>query len=93
MRPSRAGQLPRRLRRRDRRPVHYPTPSEDSIVKRASYRDAIDFIACNDEPTETDPEEVRGLASVLLVASIFGVDTERVAKDVVRYRKKHNIVP
>lgn len=56
-------------------------------LKRASYRDAIDFIACNDESAELDPEAVRSLASVLLVASIFGTTIERVADDVVRYRK------
>ena len=56
-------------------------------MKRANYRDAVDFIAWNDEAMELDEEEVRQLASVLLVASIFGVDTSRVARDVVRLRK------
>lgn len=57
-------------------------------LKRASYRDAIDFIALNDEPTIMDVEEVHALASVLLVASIFGTSQERVARDVVRLRHK-----
>lgn len=57
-------------------------------MKRASYRDAVDFIAFNDETAETDEAEVRTLASVLLVASVFGVETERVARDVVRLRKR-----
>ena len=57
-------------------------------MKRASYRDAIDFIAWNDEALELDEEIVSGLATVLLVASIFGVDTTRVARDVVRLRKR-----
>ena len=66
--------------------LHTLTPRR---MKRASYRDAIDFIAWNDEPACTDAEEVRGLASVLLVASIFDVTTDRVATDVVRHRLKH----
>jgi hypothetical protein len=57
-------------------------------VKRASYRDAVDFIAQNDEPYELDEDVVSGLASVVLVASIFGVESERVARDVVRLRKR-----
>lgn len=57
-------------------------------MKRASYRDAIDFIALNDEAAERDPELVAGFVTVVLVASIFGVEPERVAKDVVRYRER-----
>lgn len=57
-------------------------------MKRASYRDGIDFIACNDEALEMDPEVVAGLATVVMLASLFGVEPERVAKDVVRLRKK-----
>lgn len=57
-------------------------------LKRASYRDAIDFIAQNDEPAEQDEEMVSCLTTVVLVASIFGTDTDRVARDVVRLRKK-----
>lgn len=57
-------------------------------MKRASYRDAVDFVALNDEPSELDEEVVSGLASVVLVASIFDVETERVARDVVRLRKR-----
>lgn len=57
-------------------------------MKRASYRDGVDFIAQNDEPAERDPKEVDGLATVVMLASIFGVSTERVARDVVRLRTK-----
>lgn len=56
-------------------------------MKRASYRDGIDFIALNDEPEELDEEVVGGLATVLLLSELFGVPRERVARDVVRYRK------
>ena len=57
-------------------------------LKRASYHDAVDFIAWNDESAERDPEIVSGLASVVLVASIFGTEPDKVAKDVVRLRTK-----
>lgn len=59
-----------------------------SRMKRASYRDGIDFIAMNDEPAELEEDVVAGLATVLLVSELFGVERERVARDVVRYRKK-----
>ncbi len=66
-----------------------PLSMKETKLKRASYRDAIDFIACNDESAETDPETVQSLASVLLVACIFGTEPERVARDVVRLRAKY----
>ena len=58
-------------------------------MKRASYREAISVIALNDEPEIMEPEEMEGMASVLVVASIFGLETSKVAADVIRYREKH----
>jgi hypothetical protein len=59
-------------------------------MKRASYREAIWWIALNDEPglgpDSRNPEVVATLISVALVADIFGVSTERVGLDVVRRR-------
>jgi hypothetical protein len=60
-------------------------------MKRANYRDAISWIACNDDADGPDAlsfEAVRGHASVCLIADLFGVEQERVARDVVRYRKQ-----
>jgi hypothetical protein len=55
-------------------------------MKRASYRHGVEIIALNDETAETDPEAVAGMISVCLLADLFGVEPERVARDVVRYR-------
>jgi hypothetical protein len=57
-------------------------------MKRASYRNAVAWIALNDETTEIDPQEIRGFISVVLVADLFDVDALKVASDVVRYRMK-----
>lgn len=57
-------------------------------MKRASYRHGIELIALNDEAEELDPEVMRTIISVGLLADLFGVDVERVAADVVRYRKR-----
>ena len=57
-------------------------------MKRAGYRDAIDFIAFNDEDAERDVEQIQLLATTLLVSSIFGAPTEKVAMDVLRLREK-----
>lgn len=60
-------------------------------MKRASYRDAIDYIAMNDDPGDPEAlneEVVAGYVTVQLVCCIFGVESERVARDVVRYRKR-----
>lgn len=58
------------------------------MTKRASYREAIEVIAFNDESAEHDPQVVAGLASVLVIAAIFGKDQDTVANDVVKYRIK-----
>jgi hypothetical protein len=58
-------------------------------VKRASYRDAVDWIAQNDSAGDAghdDPETVASLVSSVLVADIFDVPAERIGRDVVRRR-------
>lgn len=57
-----------------------------SIYSRRSYQDAIDWIAHNDDPDETDVETVRGTLTVGLVADLFGTSTSVVANDVVLAR-------
>ena len=59
-------------------------------MKRASYREAISVIALNDEPTVMSADAMTAMASVLVVAAIFDVTTERVARDVVKYRETHH---
>lgn len=60
-------------------------------MKRASYREACDWIAQFDEAgngaSSFDEEEVAGLVTVVLLADIFDVESAKVAKDVVRRRK------
>lgn len=58
-------------------------------MKRASYKHGIELIALNDEPLEEELEIVQGFISVGIVADLFGVPTEKVARDVLRYREKH----
>lgn len=61
-------------------------------MKRASYRDAVDFIAFNDNAGDEDlPEAIEGYASTVLVASIFDVPVIKVATDVYKYRIKRGI--
>jgi len=58
-------------------------------MKRASYRDAIDWIAQNDSPGDVDnniPSTVGQLVSSSIIADIFGVDHMKVGKDVCRRR-------
>lgn len=63
-------------------------------MKRASYRNAVALIALNDgpgEPWARDVEQVAGMMSVTLVADLFGVTEERVARDVVACREREDI--
>jgi hypothetical protein len=56
-------------------------------AKRAGYREAVQWIAHNDEPGEHDVETMADLVSVLLVADLFGKPADEVARDVVRARE------
>lgn len=59
-----------------------------SNMKRASYRAAVEWIAMNDEPSQTEPRDVAGYISTCLIADLFGVEPSRVARDVIRVRIK-----
>lgn len=59
-------------------------------MKRASYRDAIDMIAHNDEPTELDVESIRTYTTTQLVAEIFGATDHKVARDILRLRERRD---
>jgi hypothetical protein len=61
-------------------------------MKRASYRDAIAWVAENDSGGSADAldeKEVSELITAVLVADIFDLPMERVGRDIVRYRRKH----
>ncbi len=60
-------------------------------MKRASYRDAIDWVAQMDSPDDDgnlDPAIAQSLVSAALVADIFGVPSAKVGDDVVHRRRK-----
>lgn len=60
-------------------------------MKRASYREAIQWIALNDSAADDDaldPIKVGELVSSVLVADIFDVPSEKVGADVVRERRR-----
>lgn len=59
-------------------------------MKRPAYREAVEWIARNDECTETSAEAVSGLVSVALVADLFGKDQIEVARAVINFRRAHN---
>lgn len=67
------------------------TPVRAPRAKRASYRDAVDWIAQNDgsgDPDALDPEAAAALTTATLIADIFGVPRDKVGADIVRRRKK-----
>lgn len=67
------------------------TASTGGRLKRASYREAVAWIAFNDEPSDRNPETVAEIISVVLIAELFGTTAERVAGDVIRFRDKDDI--
>lgn len=64
------------------------------MVKRASYKAAIAWIAEYDSAADADsldPVAVSELITAQLVADIFGVPAEKVGRDIVRYRERNGI--
>jgi hypothetical protein len=60
-------------------------------MKRASYKEAIAWVALNDSGGDDDalvPEKVQHLITAALVADIFEVPQSKVGEDIVKYRKK-----
>lgn len=58
-------------------------------MNRASYREAIDWIARNDsgaDPSALNPETVGDLVTSCLVADVFDVERIKVGRDIVRRR-------
>ncbi len=64
-------------------------------MKRASYREAIAWIAVNDSAGDLDannPNEVQHYVSAALISDIFKVDQLKVGQDIVVYRRQHKVV-
>jgi len=64
------------------------------MIKRASYKAAIAWVAENDSAADEDsldPVAVSELITAQLVADLFGVPDEKVGRDVVRYRERHGV--
>lgn len=58
-------------------------------TKVASYKEAIKWIAYNDDagcPNSLSMENVAGYISTCLVADLFGCSTEKVANDIIKLR-------
>lgn len=61
------------------------------MAKRASYREAVRWVAHNDSNGDADAlelEAVSGLVTVGLVADLFGKTMEQVGAAVIRERKR-----
>lgn len=61
------------------------------MTMRASYREAIAWIAENDEPSFNEVEDIASTLTVLLIADLWRKEPEEVARAVIRYRKKQSI--
>ncbi len=61
-------------------------------MKRASYREAVEWIAWNDDGADgPNVEVIDAYVSTALVADLFGVETMKVARDIARHREKNGI--
>jgi len=61
-------------------------------MKRASYKEAVAWVATNDSGGEVDalePAVCAELITAALVADIFSVPADKVGRDIAAYRKRH----
>lgn len=73
--------------------MHLVWKNKGQAMKRASYREAVAWIANNDgngDDARLSVDEVKGLVSLLLIADIFDVPSVKVAMDVVSFRAKQD---
>ena len=54
--------------------------------KVASWRAGIEWIALNDEPTDTNPDTISAYISTMLMADLFGVSVWIVTNDILSVR-------
>jgi hypothetical protein len=60
-------------------------------MKRANYREAVAWIAYNHSAgydDALDPVAASELITSVLVADLFGVDSKKVGRDIVRFRQR-----
>jgi hypothetical protein len=76
-------------RRTERALIEYGGPMRYPDTR--TYAFGVRWIAVNDEPGVTDPDEMEGLISVMLLADLCGKDPAAVADDVCRYRVEHGV--
>lgn len=63
-------------------------------MKRASYTEAIYWIAHNDSAGDhgaNDPQIVSELVTAVLVADVFDVPSDKVGRDIVRVRQRDQV--
>jgi hypothetical protein len=60
----------------------------ENYDQRRTYREAIEWIAYNDEPTLLDRMQISELISVCLVSDVFGVEPINVAMDIIHIRNR-----
>lgn len=62
------------------------------VTKRPTYREAVAWIALNDNTAAGDSvETIAGYISTLLVADLFGAEPRLVAVDIERCRYRHGL--
>jgi hypothetical protein len=59
--------------------------------KKQGYRFGVEWIGMNDEPLERDPEVIATFISTALLADLYGKEPLEVAKDIERFRIKHDV--
>lgn len=57
-----------------------------TAFKRASFTQAVKWIAFNDEPGEKDEQQIADSVTVMLIADIFGRPAQEVGRRVLRER-------
>lgn len=60
-------------------------------MRHASYKYGVQWIALNDEPSDYSVDSISTYISVLLLADLFQVEPQKVARDILKLRQNDPI--
>ena len=72
--------------------MHIKNGKGTPVRKKTKYEKALTFVALNDEPEDDNLESITGYVSTILISETFGKECEEIAKEIIKIRKKENLI-
>ena len=72
--------------------MDYPMYTKTIIAQDQRYYHTVEFIAMNDEPCESDVDEIANMISTVCASVAFDWPADRIAQDVYEMRKRNGLI-